>query len=179
MTSNGHKNENSKTFSFIFTFLAMYIFWLLNSGMLEVFYLSLGALCSLIVALVFHNYFALTKDMRSTIRTLVRLVEYLPWLIWQITLSNWDVIKRVLDPKMPIDPCIISFQSTLKKDLSITTLANSITLTPGTITIDAEPDGTFYVHSIAKEPAESLLSPQPCEMAVRSGYIFEEGRKWK
>lgn len=166
-------------FSFISTFVVMYLFWLLNSGIFEIFYLSLGVICAIIVALVYHDSFILITDMRLVLRSFVRFIGYLPWLVWQIVLANWDVVKRVLDPKMPIDPCIISFQSTLKNELSISTLANSITLTPGTITIDADADGMFYVHSIAKEPADSLLTPPPCEMAARSGYIFGEGRKWK
>ncbi len=173
------KLKSVRTFSLISTFVMMYLFWLLNSGIFETFYLSLGVICAIIVAFVYHDSFILIKDMRLAIRSFVRFIEYLPWLIWQIVLANWDVVKRVLDPKMPIDPLIISFQSTLKNELSISTLANSITLTPGTITIDADADGLFIVHSIAKEPADSLLTPQPCEMGARSGYIFGECGKWK
>src|SRR3972149_12037983 len=166
------KLENVRTFRFIFTFLVIYLFWLLNSGVFELFYLSLGAASAFFFAYVFHSRFALIKDAHSAVRAFVRFMGYLPWIIREIALANWDIIKRVLDPGMPIDPHIISFQSTLKSELAMTTLANSITLTPGTITIDIDPDGTFYVHSIAREPAESLLAEPPCEMAARVGYIF-------
>lgn len=173
------KPKSVRTFSFMFTFLVMYLFWLFNSGVFEIFYLSLGAASAFFVAYVFHSHFALIKDAHSAFRAFIRFMGYLPWIIRQIVLANWDIVKRVLNPDMPIDPRIISFQSTLKSDLAMTTLANSITLTPGTITIDIDPDGIFYVHSIAKEPAESLLAAPPCEMAARVGYIFGESRKWK
>jgi multicomponent Na+:H+ antiporter subunit E len=58
---------------------------------------------------------------------------------------------------MPIDPRVVEFDTKLKTDLGIATLANSITLTPGTVTIAADKDGRFKVHAIAQEPAESLL----------------------
>ncbi|MCX9013440.1 MAG: Na+/H+ antiporter subunit E [Candidatus Methanoperedens sp.] len=167
-----------RTFSFIFTFIMMYLFWLLNSGVFEIFYMSLGLACALVVAYAFHSRFTLVKDYRHALKSLIRFAAYLPWITWQIILSNWDIVKRVLSPGMPIDPCIISFQSTLKSDIAMTTLGNSITLTPGTITIDIDYDGTFYVHSIAREPADSLLTTPPCEMAARVGYIFGESRKW-
>lgn len=142
------KLESVRTFSFIFTSLVMYLFWLLNSGIFEIFYLSLGAASALVVAYAFHSRFALIKDIRCAARSFVRFMEYIPWITWEIALANWDIVKRVLSPGMPIDPLIISFQSTLKSDLAMTTLANSITLTPGTITIDIDPDGTFYSMSI-------------------------------
>lgn len=169
----------ARAFSFILTFTVLYLFWLLNSGVFKLFYMSIGVICALSVAYVFHDRFMLIKDIRRAIRSFVFFLGYLPWILRQIALANLDVAKRVLDPSMPIDPRIISFQSTLKSDIAKTTLANSITLTPGTITVDIDPDGTFYVHSIAKEPADSLLTTPPCEMAARAGYIFGESRKWK
>lgn len=166
--------RRDKTFSFIFTFITMYFFWILNSGVIELFYLSLGAISALFVSYLFHEKFTMIKELHLAFRSFMRFIGYMPWIIKEIALASWDVAKRVLDPRMPIDPIIISFQSTLKSQLAMTTLANSITLTPGTITIDVEQDGTFYVHSLAKEPAESLLTKPPCEMAARVGYIFGE-----
>jgi multicomponent Na+:H+ antiporter subunit E len=114
------------------------------------------------------------KEPYALLRTAIRFMLYVPWLVYQIILANLDVAKRVLHPSMPIDPIVISFPSKLKSDLSMTTLGNSITLTPGTITVDIDEDGTFYVHCLAKEHAEPLLEKTPCEMAERVGYIFGE-----
>jgi multicomponent Na+:H+ antiporter subunit E len=161
-------------FSLVISFLALYVFWILNSGKIEAFYLILGVVCSLAIAYIFHEIFVPIKDPKMAFTTAIRFLLYIPWLFYQIVLANLDVAKRVLHPAMPIQPHIISFPSKLKSDLSMTTLGNSITLTPGTITVDIDPDGTFYVHCIAKEPAEALLSEVPCEMAARVGYVFGE-----
>jgi multicomponent Na+:H+ antiporter subunit E len=76
--------------------------------------------------------------------------------MYQIIIANIDVAKRALSPSMPIDPRIITFKTILRSDVARTTLANSITLTPGTVTVDII-DDVFYVHAIAKGPADDLL----------------------
>jgi multicomponent Na+:H+ antiporter subunit E len=161
------------------TFLVLYVFWIFNSGLFDMFHLSAGVICSLIVAYISHDFFIPpgTKPA-SAFRTSIRFLMYLPWLFYQIVLASWDVMKRAIHPSMPINPKIIKFPSTLSGDLAKTAFANSITLTPGTITIDIDPDGTFYVHSIADEPADALLEGAPCEMAHRTGYIYDECTKW-
>lgn len=167
-------------FSLSMTFLILYVFWIFNSGIFDMFHLSAGVICSFIVAYISHDFFIIpgTKPARA-LRTTVRFLVYLPWLFYQIALASWDVTKRVVHPKMPINPQIIRFPSTLTGDLALTLFANSITLTPGTITIDIDKEGTFYVHAIADEPAGSLLEPVPCEMAARTGYVYGETEKWR
>jgi multicomponent Na+:H+ antiporter subunit E len=105
-------------------------------------------------------------------REIIRLIKYLPWLLYQIYLANIYVVKLALHPRMQdrIYPHIVKFRTTLKKDLSVFTFANSITLTPGTITVLVE-DDCFYVHAIDIGVAESL----PGDMEKRSGHIFGEG----
>jgi multicomponent Na+:H+ antiporter subunit E len=66
------------------------------------------------------------------------------------------VAKRVLNPQLPISPVVIEFESRLKGDLAKVVLANSITLTPGTLTVDIRGD-TFFVHCLAEEYAKDLL----------------------
>ncbi|HIH44071.1 MAG TPA: Na+/H+ antiporter subunit E [Candidatus Methanoperedenaceae archaeon] len=151
----------------------------MNSGLFDTFHLSLGVICSFIVAYMFNDllFGSDAKPGRVLLRA-YRLLAYIPWLLYQIALSNWDVFKRVMQPEMPINPQVIKFRSGLSGELALTIFANSITLTPGTVTVDIDKDGTFYVHAIADEPAGSLLTEPPCEMAGRSGYIFDECRKW-
>jgi multicomponent Na+:H+ antiporter subunit E len=81
--------------------------------------------------------------------------SYWPWLLWEIAKSNIDVARRVLDPALPISPTLVRLTPTQKSDLGLVVYANSITLTPGTITIDVEP-GTLLVHAIARDGAVSL-----------------------
>ncbi len=71
---------------------------------------------------------------------------YLCVFLYHLIRANFDVAYRVLHPKIPIHPGIVKVKSTLKTETALTVLANSITLTPGTLTVEVTPDGTFYVH---------------------------------
>jgi multicomponent Na+:H+ antiporter subunit E len=88
----------------------------------------------------------------------LRLLAYIPWLLWQIVLSSLQVAYVVLHPSMPIQPGFIRFRTTLPHPLARLTLATSITLTPGTITIDVQ-DEEFIVHALTKTGAQSLDPP--------------------
>ena len=89
----------------------------------------------------------------------LRLVPYLPWLAWQIVLANLDVARRVWKPRLDISPRFVTVPCRMKTAVGIVTYANSITLTPGTVTVlvDVE-DGTFLVHCLTEEAERSLLT---------------------
>ncbi len=155
--------------SFTMSFVILYTFWILLSGYFDFVHLSLGVVSALLVSYTSHHL--LTGDVRAEdvsieMKRIIRFFLYLPWLFYQITLANIDVAYRVLHPKMPIDPRILRFKTDLKTDIGLTTLANSITLTPGTVTIDIK-DGEFFVHAISEESAESLLSGE-MQMRVKN-----------
>ena len=78
------------------------------------------------------------------------MIGYLPWLTVEIIKSNIDVAKRVWHPDLPISPTIITVKASQKTALGLVLHANSITLTPGTLSIDVE-DGEIEVHSLTKE----------------------------
>jgi len=90
-------------------------------------------------------------------------VYYLPRFVWECFKANVDVAYRVSHPKMPINPGIVKVKTSLKTDTALTFLANSITLTPGTLSVDIDRDkGVLYVHWIdvkAKdvEPATRIV----------------------
>ena len=144
--------------SFFLTSLIMLSFWILLSGEFNLISLASAVISCALVSCVSHDLLIGDADIRAGAGRIFRFIKYLPWLMWQIVLSNIDLVKRTLHPKMPIDPCVIEFDTDLKSDVGITILANSITLTPGTITIDATQEGRFIVHAIAKEPAEGLMT---------------------
>jgi multicomponent Na+:H+ antiporter subunit E len=161
-----------KTFGIFLTFCLMVVFWILLSGIFDAFHLISGLLCCAIVAIISQDLLVKGKTEKKLLKSL-RLIIYIPWELWQIVLANIDVAYRVLHPKMPIDPLIIEFETTLRGEFSLVTLANSITLTPGTITILVEPErGAFLVHAIAKEPAEALLVDQTMQKKV--AHVFME-----
>lgn len=146
--------------SFALTFLIMLAFWILLSGQFHFILLVSGVVSSLFVAYISHDLLLGSADIRPAIIKTFRLVKYLPWLLWQIVVANFDLVYRTLHPGMKIEPHIIRFKTDLKTDKGIAILANSITLTPGTVTVVAGKDGEFIVHAIAKGPADSLLSGQ-------------------
>ncbi len=102
----------------------------------------------------------------------LRFIKYIPWLLYQIFLANIHVLYLTFHPRMMelIDPRIIKFKSKLKSDMSLVTFANSITLTPGTITVYVSIDGDFKVHAIDKASGD----PLPGEMEEQIGKAFGE-----
>lgn len=158
--------------AFTVTFIILYGFWIVMSGRFDYFHLSLGVISCALVSHASHDL--LFRDIRAKNRHIevIRLITYLPWLIYQIVLANIHVAYLVLHPKMPmlIDPHIIRFKTYLKRDLSLVTFANSITLTPGTITVLIK-EGHYYVHAIDKKVADDLLTG---EMEDRVAHIYME-----
>ena len=156
---------------YIVTFIILYVNWMIWSGKFDAFHLSLGVISCIIVTFTAHDL--LFKRTRFSFRDLTevfRLFAYIPWLIYQIFLANIHVASLVLNPRMPIDPKMIRFKTKLNKDISLTTFANSITLTPGTITADIV-DGELYVHALNQKVADDLMSG---EMENRVAHVFME-----
>jgi multicomponent Na+:H+ antiporter subunit E len=121
-----------------------------------------GVVASLIVAYISHDLLIGKTDIRAGFIRILRFIKYLPWLLWQVVLANIDLAYRTLHPKMPISPGIISFKNEFKTEMAMVTLANSITLTPGTVTIEVKEE-EFIVHAIARDVAESLISGEMIE----------------
>jgi len=175
-------SKGVKAFSMIVTFCIMFVFWVLLSawvsyhetpGHFNLLHVCEGIIAALIVTVISHELLIPEKGEKVLVKSL-RLIPYLGWELWQIVLANFDVAYRILHPKMPIDPRIIEFETTLRSDFALTTLANSITLTPGTITILVEPEkGKFLVHALAKKPADALLVDKTMQKKVAHVYMEE------
>jgi multicomponent Na+:H+ antiporter subunit E len=86
-----------------------------------------------------------------------QLMLYIPWLVWAIVKANIDVAKIVLNPSLPISPCMVRIKATQKTDLTRVIFANSITLTPGTVSVDLVGD-EILVHALTREAAEDVQS---------------------
>jgi multicomponent Na+:H+ antiporter subunit E len=158
---------------YIITFLIFFTFWVIWSGLFDAWHLSLGVISCALVTYISHDLlFQREKFQKKDITETIRFIKYIPWLLYQIVLANVHVVKLVLNPEMKdlIDPHIIRFKTKLKKDMSLVTFANSITLTPGTITLLIR-DGYYFVHAVDMKVAGDL----PGEMEERVGHIFMEG----
>jgi len=150
----------------------MVALWILLSGKLDAFHLSLGAISCAIVAYFSGDLLFESPKIMRLPRAWLRFIQYMPWLLYQVFLANLHVLYLTFHPRMHelINPKIINFQSTLKSDLSLVTFANSITLTPGTITVFVSSEGDFHVHAIDDKSAAGL----PGEMEARVANAFGE-----
>mgnify|MGYP002630283613 CR=1 FL=1 len=98
------------------------------------------------------------EDASSVAMTFwVRHITYLPWLVKEIVMSNLHVARVILSPTMPIRPRVLRVQCTQTSDMAKVVYANSITLTPGTITLDLRGD-SLLVHALTADSAEGLLT---------------------
>ncbi len=166
----GAQRRKTRFQNFVGSAVILFVFWMLLSGQFDAFHLTLGAVCCTIVAYLFHDLLFTNVRVGDMRVVAARFIAYIPWLIQQIVLSNFHVAFLVLRRKMPIDPQIIEYKTKLETDISTVALANSITLTPGTITMDIK-DGVFYVHALDQKVAEDLNAG---EMEDRVAHIFME-----
>jgi multicomponent Na+:H+ antiporter subunit E len=137
-------------------FVNLMVVWLLLSGHYNATLITYGVLsCLGVVALMAHLQ-SLDKEALPT-HLAFRGCLYLPWLFKEIVLSNLAVTKVILSPKLPIHPRILRIAASQKSDVGQVIYANSITLTPGTVTLDVR-HGEFLVHALTTDSAEGLLS---------------------
>ena len=142
---------------FILTWLILAGLWIGLSGYFDVIHLTWGVVAVTLVASLSSRHLLGDVTLGRGIAGFVRLAVYTPWLIRQIVEANWDVLLRVLG-RRPVDPSLVRFDPGLGTDFGRVTLANSITLTPGTVTVEIEEDGHFLVHAVAPDVAEGLAT---------------------
>jgi multicomponent Na+:H+ antiporter subunit E len=134
--------------------LALFAFWVVMSGYFTPFLLTVGAVASVLVVLFARRLDVVDPETHPPQSVRV-ILAYWPWLAWEIVKSAWDVSKVILSPRLPISPTIVRVRPSQKSDVGRVIYANSITLTPGTVTIVAGRD-EFIVHAITRAGAESL-----------------------
>jgi len=132
---------------YVTLFILAFGFWLLLTFNIEVYNLIVGGLAALLTAILFGKFFVHKVSKFIQPQRYFWLLLYLFVFIWECIKANFDVAYRVLHPAMPIKPGIVKFKLTLKSEIARTILANSITMTPGTITVDIV-DDYLYVHWI-------------------------------
>ena len=131
----------------IILFIVALILWLVLTWTLNWQHILVGCIVAFLVASLFGNTFIQQPNKLFQINRWYWFILYIPLFIWECIKANVDVAYRVLHPKMPIKPGIVKVKTSLKSDIAKTFLANSITMTPGTLTIDI--DGEYlYIHWI-------------------------------
>lgn len=133
----------------ILTFLIAFVLWLLLSLSIDIQHVVVGVLVSLVVAASVGHMFAGTPAKWLSGKRYLYFALYVLVFIKEVVKANLDVIYRVLHPALPIRPGIVKVKTELKSETALTFLANSITLTPGTLTVDVDAEaGILYVHWI-------------------------------
>lgn len=133
---------------------ALFAFWLLLSGHLEPFLIAAGVGSTLVVLAICERMGILDREGQP-IHLGLRAVAYWGWLCWEIAKSAWDVTKLILGPIGRISPTLTRVSASQATEVGRVIYANSITLTPGTISLELD-DDTIVVHALTREGAASL-----------------------
>jgi len=138
-----------ETKSRIVVFILSVLAWLALTHIRDIQEVIAGIILSVLVTLIAGKFFITTKKQKGTVHRLIAAVIYLFKFLWEMIKANIHVAYIVLHPMLPIKPGIIKIKTKLTKDSAITIFTNSITLTPGTLTVDLNPEKKeIYVHWI-------------------------------
>lgn len=146
--------------------------WLLFSGQYDVFHISAGIFSVGLIMLLNRELFRVRLypgDVHREIK-ISAVFPYVLWLLKEIMIAAVGVARIVLSPKMPLDPSLLEFHADMPNAGSQTILGNSITLTPGTITIDIS-HGVFLVHAINDSSSDGLVRGV---MPARVAHLYRE-----
>jgi multicomponent Na+:H+ antiporter subunit E len=134
--------------------IILFVFWLLLSGNFTAFLVTMGAISAAAIALLGRRMDVIDREGHPVYLTW-RALCYWPWLIKEIVKSAWEVARIIVNPRLPISPTLVRAKASQKTAVGLVTYANSITLTPGTISVDVRP-GEILVHALTREGAEGL-----------------------
>ena len=148
------------------SFAAGLLLWVLLTGSLDGQELLVGVLVSGVTTWVAGGHLAVLSGVRMRPSAAVALVGYLGYFFYALVRANLDVARRVLTPSLPIRPAVVEVQTGLQSRLGRLLLANSITLTPGTLSVDVR-DDRILVHWIDASPGTDL---EVATRAIASGF---------
>jgi len=168
-------------YGIVLQFSILFTFWLILSGHFNLKYILTGVASVSLITWLDNDLFSSIFDHEEmadisgppAVLKFLHFVRYMPWLLYQVVKANFQVAKIVLNPRMPIDPSIIRFNVRTKRKVAQVILANSITLTPGTVTISLD-DGSYTVHTLVPELAQGLVE---ATMQNKVGEIFIEKKE--
>jgi len=132
----------------------MFVTWLLLSGHYDPLILAFGVFSCVVTVLITWRM-GLNDDEGHPIHLGWRVPVYWAWLFWEIIKANFDVAKRIINPRLPISPTLITLKASQTTEFGQVIYANSITLTPGTVSLRVDRD-TIEVHALSEELAADL-----------------------
>lgn len=152
---------------FILLWLFLMTAWLFGTGTFKLDEVITGLALSLGVVVLFASFTSLYRGVKISPKSVILMPVYLVVFLWEMIKSNIDVARIVLSPSLPIKPGIVEVKTKLESPLAKLVLANSITLTPGTLTLDVDGD-SLYIHWI------TVKSKDIQEATEKVSYKFEK-----
>jgi multicomponent Na+:H+ antiporter subunit E len=148
----------SRVFKFVYLSFVLWLLWMVFAGSWNSQEMITGAVVAVVVAFLRGSMqHPMRKAMAPRFKSFVYAAMYVPYLFWSIILSNLDVAKRVIRPTLDINPGIVKVRTRLKSPVARMILANSITLTPGTLSVDIAGDD-MYIHWIDVESQDATAA---------------------
>jgi multicomponent Na+:H+ antiporter subunit E len=143
----------SKARDLTMLFATLLGFWMLLNGSLAPDILVVGLIAAIVITFLFSNSLAVISELSTTPRALIAAVGYVFFFARELVKSNLNLARIVLSPALPLNPGIVKVRTRLKSRMGRLLLANSITLTPGTLTVDI--DGEWlYIHWVTVASAD-------------------------
>ena len=134
--------------------VVLFLFWLALSGHYTTFLVGAGAACAVLCVFIAARMGVVDAEGHP-VHLLRGALTYFPWLWWEIAKSAWAVSKLILNPRLPISPTMTQVAATQKTSVGVASYANSITLTPGTITTGVK-GNILTVHALTRDGALDL-----------------------
>ena len=134
-------------------FVTLFLFWLLLNGTLAADTLLIGALAALAITVFFRDGLSFLYEFRATPQAFAAAAQFVVYFLKELIKSNIKLAAIVLYPSLPVNPGIVKVRTKLKSRVGRLLLANSITLTPGTLTVKLE-DEWLYIHWVTVESAD-------------------------
>ena len=133
----------------IILFILAFLIWAFLTWPLDFQHLIIGIFVCAFISFITGDLFVKRPHTLTHISRYLWFFYYIPLFIWECIKANIDVAYRVCHPDLPINPGIVKVKTSLRSDTALTFLANSITLTPGTMSVDIDPENGFlYIHWI-------------------------------
>ena len=182
------KIVGSKAVHLASLFVGMFIFWMVLAGRTETKFIVYGIITAAVTSWVTYPLLLVTNktgDKKYFVFGVnpFKFISYFCWLMWQLVLANIDVLLATTSQELQIDPKIVRFKVHFDNPVACVALADSITVTPGTVTINVTDDGLYEIHALTPGAAEGIyagdfpkhvadLFGETCDFAM-----VEEGRK--
>lgn len=142
--------------------LVLFGFWMALSGRTETKFVVYGIITALVTTHITYPLLLVpNKDGSKRYfvfgASLPKFIVYFLWLMWQLVLANIDVLLATTSQELEINPKVVRFYFKVDNPMASVMLANSITLTPGTVTLNVTDDGMYEIHALTKGAAEGVL----------------------